>query len=237
MLMIVIFVQYMDVQQRVDAQASQVEAKEERVSEQARITAERLRELERQLADRSTAQQQVERLSQDLDAAKDQLEETGGLIAQIFDISDEELAAMFKAENPGDTARVRQILKQLADSKGPAIVRHALAVSELQKRCDLWDLHIENNNEFVLKAAGQTQRFRADSRATFETGLFRAYRTFPQPKGLVIILCTWGWNTSIRPREAAYDGLPAVVERMTADSDRRSRFEFAWLGPLDLPKK
>jgi hypothetical protein len=155
------------------------------------------------------------------------------MTAALFRAPRQSLDAVLAARSPPEAAEVRKQLEQLAAARGADVVRHLLTLTELQKRADIWDLRIGDDNVVQASLPGGTSRFRADFAERFETELFRLYKSAPQPKSLVIILLSWG-DADFAVRRAATEGLARGVERMTNDTDRRSRFEYAVLGYLPV---
>ena len=108
-------------------------------------------------------------------------------------------------------------------------MEHLLTFHELRKRCDLWDLYIQDDGLIVLTVNGQRQALRAEDATTFADRVFEAYKALPQPKSLVLILVSYG-DARLGVRQAVLDGLPGALERIRADDESRSRYDFAVLG-------
>ena len=253
LLMIVIFAQYLDVQERTTTQvrrSQQVaalaaqqaqDAKNRLTQDQADLEAtrlmlaqleQRLQQLDAKLqAEKTATTQEKQQLSDELRKSRDDLLRIGTLTAQLFHIPEEVLARILRSRTPAESAKIKQELKSLASSQGPDMVRHVLTVAELHKRCDIWDVHLDDTGRATITAAGKTESFRAENPATFEADVFRFYKTLPQPKSIVIILLSWS-NTDLASRRAAMEGLDRSTDHLRLDTDRRTRFESAVLGYL-----
>ena len=99
----------------------------------------------------------------------------------------------------------------------------------MRKRCDIWEIYINDTGMAVFSGSGQTHTFRAETAQEFAAEIYERYKTLPQPKSLVIMLLSYG-DVKASIYEAAIDGLPVVAERMRTDQSGRSRFEYAVLG-------
>lgn len=167
--------------------------------------------------------------AEELRRTQDELRKLAALTADLFGIPQEELDKLLQTRTPEETEKIRESLKKLTSNRGAAAVRNILTLAELEKRCDLWELHIGDDNVITFKSGDHTARFRADTAEKFEVELFKQYKALPQPKSLVLMLVSWG-DSELGTRAAAVNGLERTSERMRADSDRRSRFEYAILG-------
>ncbi|HTI52200.1 MAG TPA: hypothetical protein VL475_14655, partial [Planctomycetaceae bacterium] len=141
----------------------------------------------------------------------------------------ESLEKLLRSRAPDEAERIRKTLKMLAANRTSEAVRHILTLAELEKRCDIWQVHIRDDGVFDFKADDRRGRFRADTSERFASELFKQYKGLPQPKSLVLILLSWG-DAELKSRAAATGGLEIAADRMRTDSDRRSRFEYAILG-------
>ncbi len=249
LLMIVIFAQYLDVQ-----------ATSEQVTQSARVETERLKSDLTQLesareADR-VAMQALEAQSNDLAAqleqqrsAKDQLaselaasriradQSQAGLeaasrllttwLGKHRAVIEKSLAPIAQQQQTASREELRRIL---AGSPNAA-QRHLLTWGELEKRVDLWQLHLTEDGLVRCTASGRTEQFRADTAARFESELIRVYRGIPEPKAMVLMLLSWG-DVDLKTRNVATAALERATQRLREETDRRSRFELGILGFL-----
>ncbi|MEX0724863.1 MAG: hypothetical protein WEB58_09360 [Planctomycetaceae bacterium] len=100
---------------------------------------------------------------------------------------------------------------------------------ELRKRSDVWELYLADNGVVTLMAGDAEQTFRATDAESFAQRLFDAYKKLPQPKGLVVMLLSYG-DTRADNRQLAVRGLELAARRMQEDRGDQTRFEFSVLG-------
>jgi hypothetical protein len=218
-------------QARHAADLAKIEA--ERSAQAARLatTDERRAALERDLR---TVEEERSELAARLERALARQEQIGNVLRDAFRLPPEVVARVLSPENgktrsDEDIARLQGAVRELAEKRGRDVVRHVLTVEEIRKRCDVWELHVRGTDAIALSTGERTAEFRADSPETFTTRLFDRYKSLPQPKGLVIILVSYG-DATVGTVRAVLDGLPAAVSRLQADSGGRTRFEYAVLG-------
>lgn len=227
LLIIIVFAQYYDLQNRTKAQLAEAsEQSTPAVETLQRELAEKSRELDAVKGE--SGRRQLE-LNEALQRSRSDMARLSTLVAELFDIPSQSLEKMLQARNGDEAERIRQSLKALAANRSSDAVRHILTLAELEKRCDIWQIHIRDDGAYAFTADEKKARFRADSPDRFAAELFKQYKSLPQPKSLVLILLSWG-DAELKARTAAIDGIEIAAERMRADSDRRSRFESALLG-------
>ena len=251
LLMIVIFAQYMDVRETARLQSEhasrEVAAAQEKAAQADRKRQEESAslnrgleiqkllslELERVRADREALRvestRKLTQLEHDLKDARDDVHRVGDLVSELFNLPDELRQQLVKPRSSADAARVSEALQTLAEKRGSDMVRHVLSLDEVQKRCDVWELQIDDFNVTTFTAGAVKVRFRADTPTQFASELFKHYKGLPQPKSMVIMLLSWS-DAELRARNAAVEGLEKAAERMRADSERRTRFEYGVLG-------
>lgn len=246
LLLIVIFAQYLEMQEtterqeaelRQEAQSRVAAARQEYRQALGRLSAAR-EQLDALQQRKSELQQQWEKretvLEESLRRAIRQQKRVGDLVAELFDVPE---GLIEQALDPRNNARrseqereeLRQAFEELARQRGRAVIRHLLTYEEIRKRADVWELYVTEDGMIVLTAGDNTYRFRAETPEMFEQKLFARYKSLPQPKSLVIILFSYG-DAKAGTREAVLEGLPRVAGRMRADTSGRTRFEYANLG-------
>ncbi len=248
MLLIIIFAQYLEVKTTVARdRAETLQQVQDRTREvhqlEARVQSLRTQLAELELAntgastlrtDFESLRGRVTELQQALELAVSQRESIGKIAAELFRLPPSilEKALQPGAEKPlseADLESIRKLVNALAENRAGEVTRHLLTYSELRKRSDVWDLWLDDGGQTVMDTGERTERFRAGTADAFQRELFDRYKSAPQPKGLVIILLSWG-NTPAKWREAAINGLRQAAERMRDDSGGRTRFEYAILG-------
>ncbi|MGZ0170180.1 MAG: hypothetical protein ACKVHE_11535 [Planctomycetales bacterium] len=254
LLLIVIFAQFMDVRDTTteseQSTSTQMTAAQESLAgtqdQLAKIIAEKneaeaerefLRKTLQELKE-STSGLEIERksLEESLKRAHEQRDTVANLVADLFDLPDETINELIRTRTPENVRltpeqveRLRQEFKSFAQQNPGESVRHLLTFEEMRKRCDIWEIYINDTGKTVFSGSGQSHTFRAETTEEFASELYERYKTLPQPKSLVIILLSYG-DVKASVYEAAVDGLPLVAEKMRTDQSGRSRFEYAVLG-------
>ena len=220
---------------------------------------DRLQATQQELNSKTTALSEIEQteaslktdvdgLTRALEEARQQRETIARLLRELFDLPPETVAEIVRLQEltqSRDPERSRLVarqveklklsLREFARKKPGEAVRHLMTFEELRKRCDIWDLYVQENGTTVFRAGDEIRTLpRVDTAGEFETALFDRYKSLPQPKGMVIVLLSYG-NARASVYEAAIDGLPRAVERMQANALGGSRFEYAVLGYNPTP--
>ncbi|VAX40984.1 hypothetical protein MNBD_PLANCTO02-136, partial [hydrothermal vent metagenome] len=253
LLLIVLFAQYMDVSHSQTEQGDQREFQfqqevEEKVQEKVQAERAALDKEKKELADKN--QKLLEQSKQLADAEKrwqqekkgiqkilkdvvDQQTRAGDTAAKLFQIPEklveQALMPLKKNRSAQEIQEIRKAFQNFAKKRGAEVIYHLLTYEELRKRCDIWQIHIAKNGEIEFYTGKESIRFRAENAQQFESKLFDQYKKVPQPKGLVIVLLSVG-NVQEGIEKAALTGLPRATDRMRADSNGRTRFEYAILG-------
>jgi hypothetical protein len=230
LLLIMIFSLYLEVRLRDETSVSKAQqraaaAEQHLADERAALADERKRlaaasvENQRRLDDVVARQQRV-----------------ADIVAELFDVPQELIDEALKPLPAGtpprtdqEIERLRQRFRELAALRGNDVVEHLLSYDELRKRADIWTLRIEANGSLIFSNGEHSQRFRADTPSEFASRLFDRYKSLAQPKGLVILLVSYG-DARADVRQAVIDGLPEAVRQMREDQRGRTQFEYAVLG-------
>ncbi len=237
LLLIVIFAQYMEVQKTADTQASEVakeiaaaksEAELARLELLARLEVA-VQEREQLRSERSRLQDRETEINEELRQSRQELQELGEILSRLFRLPQETIEQALAARTAAEQAELRREIEEMAGGRAAEMVKHLRTWRELLKRCDLWDIHIGDDNAVTMTAAGKTFRFRAETPERFEAEIFARYKALPQPKNLVVLLVSWS-DAEYAIRQAAVTGVARAADRMHEDSDRRTRFEYAILG-------
>jgi DNA repair exonuclease SbcCD ATPase subunit len=248
LLLIVIFAQYLDVTQQAKRESISAEQQiTERRSELERGYAKLRREIKQQQAalaaererlagNAAASAAKVEQAEQNVDDVVAQQRRAADLIAELFNVP-AELVDQALAPRPAgspqrssqDVERLRERFHELASQRGSEVIEHVLSYDELRKRADVWSLRIEKTGEILFEAGGVRQAFRAATPAEFSAKLYDRYKTLEQPKGLVIILVSYG-DARADVRQSVLNGLPEAVRLMREDRLGRTQFEYAVLG-------
>lgn len=248
LLLIVIFAQYMEVQetsaqtqQRIEQQtAEQISAVEQQKENQQltlEATQQQLQQSEKELKTvREEFAQREKDWQKTLKSVLKREEDAGNAISQLFGLPDNFVEKTIdprinnvSIRSPEEIKKLNEAFQNLAQKRGYDVIKYFLTFEEIRKRCDIWDLHITEADKTLLSTGANSFEFRASDTIKFEAELFRCYKTLSQPKGLVIILLSYD-DATLGTVQAAVDALPNATERMRSDSNGRSRFEYTVLG-------
>lgn len=236
LLLIVFFAQYLEVRMVEREESGRLQAAQRTLATHLDDALHQLMALQQQLTELDELKSERQSLAQDVERVQAQRDLIGELVVELFRLPESAVESVVREKSaigPGPTAAEMQQLKQqmqsLAEDRGEEIVDHLLTFHELRKRCDIWDLHIQDDGQIVLTVGDQRQVLRAEQTEAFSSRLFDAYKALPQPKSLVLVLVSYG-DARLGVRQAVLDGLPAALERIRADDEGRSRYDFAVLG-------
>lgn len=172
---------------------------------------------------------------------RDRVVETlSGLLARVTE--------GFSPQDSADDARrsvasAESLGRQLAESGTADLLRFLVGYEELLKRAEVWTLHASDRGDITVQGSGGEVSFRLEARdqrsrtEEFINQLRAASRTFPQPKGLVVVLASYSPLSIAGNYQPVIDGLPRAMEFLASDADERTRFEFAIVGALKDPRR
>ena len=257
LLFIVLFAQYIDLQQaarsevgaaaadREEAEAAKREADQlrsdalarldelNRKSEQWEIERRRLnRELELARAEgekEGQARQEMERL-----AARDR-QVIGAMVKDVLNVSEGVIQDILRSATPVERQRLQSSFELMKKQSASGIVHHLRTTEELKKRADLWEVYIGDDNALrvtlVDEVVAQSLQVRGADQVANE--LAALARQQGEPKSLVIILLSWS-DADRRTRDAVRDGLDRLVPVLKAEWPGK-RIEVAPLGYTPVP--
>ena len=220
MLLIVLFMQFLDMRQR----SSSAEA-------QAAASVASVEEMKAQL---SQAQSDSDRIQEEHAAV-------ARTLSEVFRLTPEETKAFLAEMKPvgatGPTAAAQTRVKQLAAGSPEPILQHLLTYDEIRKRCDVWELFLDGQNIAHLDTGERQRELRVNLNddqdaeiERFSVELEGIYRSLPQPKHLVILMLSYDRDTRISVRNGVVKTLPQMVDRLNAASSGLTRFEYADMG-------
>lgn len=256
LLLIVIFAQYLEIEQKSTAESEAQAAREARQQFELRQSREQLKFTQDVLAAtrafQDNTEQQLAELKNQQQAARDEqqdlvarLSEVGSqrdrivsALKQAFAGSSEEIVKLLEqlAHSPGTPQPISpETIQKLADQVAQAPPRDLalllLAYEEIRKRCDIWELHLDDQGIFTLFDGNTRHSFRASSAEDFQRRLFELYKSLPQAKSLVILLVSYG-EVRADLRQNMLMSMPIVTDRMRNDASGLTRFEYAVIGYL-----
>ncbi len=233
LLLIVMFAQYLEVQTVAQKQTERIEAERQTAATDLEALQRQLADVQRQLAQFEEHQRAADKVEH---AGVEQL---GRLFGELFRIPESTIQKIAKQRSqddaglsPAEIAALRKEFQLLAAARGDQVVDHLLTFAEMKKRFDVWEVYLQANGALVVTAGSHQKRLQTgiiETPEQFSDELFKLYKSFPQTKSVVLILISYG--DVLRPhRLAIITGMPAVAERMRADSNGATRFEYAVLG-------
>ena len=236
LMLIVFFAQYLDVRTAAKDAASRMQVQQDELQAELSAAAQQLASLRERLTELDELKSERRSLSQEMTRMKVQRDLVGEMVAELFRLPEttvdsivQDRRALGPGPNAADIRQLKNQLQRLSKDRGEEIVEHLLTFNELRKRCDLWELYIQDDGQIVFTVGNQRQTMRAEDTGAFASKLFDAYKSLPQPKSLVLILVSYG-DARLGVRQAVLDGLPAALEKIRADDEGRSRYDFAVLG-------
>lgn len=222
LLLIVIFAQYMEVQQ------SSLEVRQDLAARQQELTEERDRLLEDRRALDDEWNRRREQQQQQLDVASDQLASAlnlpGQLVRQLTRLRDE--------GNAADAQRLRRAAQRITDlteSRGNEFVQMVLRVDEMQKHVSLWELHVQANGRALLSDGMQTLDVSFETREEFLARVHAASKSLAEPKTLVLLLLSHG-DAQAGFRTIAETAMPELTARLRHDSGDIRWYDYSLLG-------
>lgn len=240
LLLIVMFAQYMEVQQTAASSENEIE---ERASEleqrKSRLTAEfeaRRLELERQYAKQNESLATTrQRYSEQFQSVIDQQQQAGNALAKALNLPGtlvEEVLQLRSANSNGDADRLEAAaaqLQQVLKSRGSELLRFLIRFDEMQKHVSVWEIHIQESGQVLFTDNEQTTFHSFETVDEFVTRSFESSKSFSEPKPLVIVLVTYG-DCQKRFRDRATAGMPLLVERLRRDAGNTRWFDFSLMG-------
>ncbi len=217
LLLIVIFAQFMDVDQQSqedaatrDEAVSQAESEAEQqllkasAAEESACDADPARE--EMQADLETERK---RFQEELERMELQQQEVGELVSRLFRVPEKTVDEAIKAiESAAKTAplqnpisderleKIRSSFDQIAKTRGREAVQHVLAFDEMTRHLEIWELDVNRLGQVVFKANGKEFEFRfrdaegvnsQQAETNFNNRVFNAYKSLT-PHGKSIVL-------------------------------------------------
>ncbi len=197
--------------------------------------------------------EELQQHEQDLERSQQRQEVLGRLLVELFRVPQPVIDELLDphrvpplSESAEEFERLRKEFQRLAEASPGAAIRHLLTFEEVRKHCDFWELHLERDSRrLALVDAQRQQHFLAlpleDAqpaasldRVAFERELYAMFKSWPQPKSLVLVLFSYDAGVRINVRDPAQEGILRVLDRLRVGAAGRTRFEFADFG-IPLP--
>lgn len=260
LLLIVIFAQFLDVDQKSQADAQSLDSAESRaksVEERAELAIKARDDLAKELeAERKRFDEQLAQMER-------QQKEFGDLVSRLFripkDTVDEAIKAIESAvrtasvQEPLTAEKLTQVREQfdrIAETQGREAVQHILTFEEMTRRLEIWELNVDQLGQVVFKTGTKTFppfEFRptdegapkgrgvdaAAALANFSNGVYDRYkRLTPHGKSIVLILVRFDRKIRYYHLRPMMEALPKLLERLQRESLGATRYEYAIMGDL-----
>ncbi len=227
MLLIVLFMQFLDIKERASGLEAQASASKASATEMEA-------ELKEAMLNVAASQKETDRVHEQYAAV-------ARMLGEVFRLTPAETQAFVKEMRAstlnGPSSAAEAQLRALASGSPEPILQHLLTYDEIRKRCDVWELFIDGQNVAHLDTGDRERELRVNLNTAedadierFSVELETAYRSLPQPKHLVILLLTYDRNARLTVTEGISAALPKIVDRLTGASTGLTRFEYADMG-------
>lgn len=167
LLLIVIFAQYMEVQQtsaQSEREIARRAAEQTEAAMQAQAEADRrYNELKNQRQNlQSQLEDQLADLTLEMQRVLDQRQDLAQLVAKLFQIPKDvlEKALAGDGRTPQEREQIQQMVNELADEHRNDVIKHLLTHQAMRKRVDVWTLFITGEGIAELKVGDETKSFR-----------------------------------------------------------------------------
>lgn len=233
LLLIVIFAQYMEVQQKAESAQTEVEQQKADLAEQYNV---RRDELERQHAAESGDVSALrQRYSDHYESILKQHQQAGSALAAALNLPGTLMEEILRLKTNGNVADGQNLesavkrIEQLLPTRGAEVLRFILRYDEMQKHVSVWEMHLRDNGQALFSDGEQSQMLSFETVEEFVSRSFEVSKAFTEPKPLVIILLTHG-DTQAGQRRRAVDGMPPLIEKLRRDAGNARWFDFSLMG-------
>jgi hypothetical protein len=257
MLLIVIFAQYIDLKgtsERTVARLQKTSAADLEAERQMRLKAERERdhaitlreetekELQAQTKTIESLRMETDKLGAELaearskaaveaEQARRDMEAAAEVLSDILKLPKEAFGEALKTLPLEERTAVRRELEDVRGKGVDKVIQHLRKLTALKKRCDFWEVFIDDDNTIVVKYGDMRfGPFTVESEDQFVLKMETIVGKMPEPKSLVIVLLSYAGAQRWIRREVE-SGLRRLCDvRLKAKYDGEKRFELAVLG-------
>lgn len=255
LLLIVIFAQYMEVQQKAESAQNDLRDREVQLQEQF---AAKQTELEQEYSEREARMERVyssreadlqekldreqvavsetrEQIREHLESIIKQHEQAGTVLAEALNLPGELLKEVLRVRadaGPDQAARLEATvdrMQQVLESRGEELLQFVLRYDEMEKHVSVWEIYIQDNGQALFSDGGRSSLIAFANTEEFVSRAFESSKSFTEPRPLVIILLSYGSPQAVQVRRAT-DALPLLVERLRKDSGNTRWFDFSLMG-------
>lgn len=233
LLLIVIFAQFMEVQQTVQSGERQLRDQQQALQQDYD---QRRQDLESaHAATEEALEASRQRYAEQIQSIMDQHRQAASTLSETFDLPQrliEEALQLQSAGQTGDAERMQQAaaqLQQLLQSRDAELLQFMIRYDEMQKHVSVWELHLLDNGQALFSDGKLTRRLSFDSAEEFSARCFEVSKAFEEPRPLTLILMTYG-DTQAGIRRNAVTGFPDLIHRLREDTDGTRWFDYSLMG-------
>ena len=226
LLLIIIFAQYMEMQQKFRQQESELKAKESVVVQAEKLVNEARERWENAAHD---AERERAELATQLERALSDKAGLGKLLAEALQLPPEMVEKALKGKTEAQINEIRKSLATLPKAKSTDVVHELVVLAELKRNCDVWEIHIDGRDLVHITAGEEKSSFRAETAKEFERQFFLWANKHPSRKSLVLGQLTWG-DASYGVQQAAKEGLVRAMGQLRQERLGRTIYEYVVLG-------
>ena len=244
LLLIVIFAQYMEVQQ--SEANGRAELDKERQALQGEISAERARLAGELRAQQRSLEADYHRRSEELENKREayseqfkqilrQHQQAGETLADSLNLPGrlmEQVLRLKQIGNPEEAAALSEAVESLRselDVRGERMIQFLRRYDEMQKHVTIWDVYLQDNGQAVVSDGDEQTLVSFTSSEEFASRCMMATKGFTEPKPLVIILLSWG-STQAGQRQRATRAMPLLMEQLRRDAGNTRWFDYSLMG-------
>jgi hypothetical protein len=225
-----------------------------KVTEAERQESEKLKRLA--LADRSQLTDQIEKLTsenqrlqssltraqaklgqehegrvEDQKRAAEELAQIGELFRERLNIDPKTLNGYLDSASPGERDKFLEEMQRLKGARSASVVQYLRATVEFKKMCNLWEIHIFDDNSVRLRFDGKEygKRIYPVSANDFANQFIEAARDNGEPRSLVVVLLTFS-NADQKTCDEVSTGLREATTVLRTAWGNTKRIEVSKLG-------
>lgn len=233
LLLIVIFAQYMEIQQKAESAQDQLEQQKTALAEDFNSRRDKLEQTYAVRSNQLSATR--ERYSEHYESIVKQHQQAGSALAEALNLPGTVMEEVLRLKTDGKVNDAKQLqaaaeqLKKILPTRGEELFRFMLRYDEMQKHVSVWELHIQDNGQAVFSDGERNATVSFGTVEEFVSRAFEASKAFTEPRPLVIILLTYG-DTQAGLRRRATDGMPLLIEQLRRDAGNTRWFDFSLMG-------
>jgi len=227
LLLIVIFAQYLDVRENTKQQAEATPT----------VPRTQVQKLAGQI---ENLKQQIAQTQSELERTRQQQKLAGDLVAELFQVDHKLIDEVFQVSQPQlqprsqqDIDQLKLKMQQLSQLRGNAVIKHLLTIHELGKRADTWQVNVTAQGIVKIQMATRKFNFAVENAEEFARRFYQSYKSIAEPKGLVLILFSYGDALEKDIRDV-WNGLQQSIDKIRVDRNFRTQLEYANIGYLPV---